>query len=242
MTVFAATLLSLLLQDAAVSGTVHFPENGKAKPRLKIRYPDQTPRQEMKEQPFSPALVYLEGLPAAKPADGVVEVKQEGLQFQPRAVAVQRGMRVSFPNLDKEYHNVFSYSKAKRFDLGRFPKGETREVRFDDPGLVRVFCEIHEHMRAFVLVVDTPCYASVSQDGKFSLPKVPAGTYTLVAWHEQYEAVRQKVEVKAPGVQVDVTFAKAASASDPSSATATEGRPVERALGCCASARAEPGP
>jgi len=233
MTVFAASLLSLLLQDAgSVTGTVHFPENGKAKPRLKIRYPDQTPRQEMKDQPFSPALLYLEGLPAAKPADGVVEIQQEGLQFQPRALAVQRGMRVSFPNLDKEYHNVFSYSKAKRFDLGRFPKGETREVTFDEPGLVRVFCEIHEHMRAFVLVVDTPCYASASSDGKFSLPKVPTGTYTLVAWHEQYEAVRQKVEVKTSGAQVDVTFAKAASASDPS----------ERVLGCCESARAEPGP
>lgn len=233
MTVFAATLLSLLLQDASgVSGTVHFPENGKAKPRLKIRYPDQTPRQEMKEQPFSPALVYLEGVPGAKTAEGMVEIKQEGLQFQPRAVAVQRGMRVSFPNLDKEYHNVFSYSKAKRFDLGRFPKGETREVTFDDAGLVRVFCEIHEHMRAFVLVVDTPYYASALPDGRFNLPKVPPGTYTLVAWHEHYESVRQKVEVKAAGVQVDVTFARAASASEFG----------ERALGCCDCARAESGP
>jgi plastocyanin len=233
MMVFAATLLSLLLQDAgSVSGTVHFPENGKAKPRLKIRYPDQTPRQEMKEQPFSPALVYLEGAPPARPEEGVVEIKQEGLQFQPRAVAVQRGMRVSFPNLDKEYHNVFSYSKAKRFDLGRFPKGETREVTFDETGLVRVFCEIHEHMRAFVLVVDSPCYASASPDGKFILPKVSAGSYTLVAWHEQYEPVRQKVEVKAAGVQVDVTFAQAAPAVERG----------ERVLGCCRDARAESGP
>ncbi|HEV3028182.1 MAG TPA: hypothetical protein VG457_11450, partial [Planctomycetota bacterium] len=81
MTVFAATLLSLLLQDSGgISGTVHFPENGKAKPRLKIRYPDQTPRQEMKELPSSPALLYLEGVPSAKPAEGVVEIKQEGLQ------------------------------------------------------------------------------------------------------------------------------------------------------------------
>src|SRR5581483_6489261 len=72
--------------------------------------------------PASPGLLYLEGAPAAGPADGVVEIQQEGLQFQPRAVIVRRGMRVSFPNLDREYHNVFSYSKAKRFDLGRFPK------------------------------------------------------------------------------------------------------------------------
>src|SRR5579864_9262318 len=224
MMVVAASLFSLFLQDAGnVSGTVHFPENGKAKPRLKVRYPDQTPRQDMKEQPFSPALVYLEGAPPARPTEDVVEIKQEGLQFQPRAVAVQRGMRVSFPNLDKEYHNVFSYSKAKRFDLGRFPKGETREVTFDETGLVRVFCEIHEHMRAFVLVVDSPCYASASPDGKFMLPKVPAGSYTLVAWHEQYEPVRQKVEVRGAGVQVDVTFAQATPA--------VEGG--ERVLGCC---------
>jgi plastocyanin len=233
MTVFAATLLSLLLQDGGgISGTVHFPESGKAKPRLKIRYPDQMPRQDMKEQPYSPALVYLEGVPSAKLAEGVVEIKQEGLQFQPRAVAVQRGMRVSFPNLDKEYHNVFSYSKAKRFDLGRYPKGETREVTFDETGLIRVFCEIHEHMRAFVLVVDNPYYATSSLDGKFSLPKVPVGTYTLVAWHEQFEPVRQKVEVKAAGVQVDVVFAQAASATEQG----------ERVLGCCQGMRAESGP
>jgi plastocyanin len=233
MTVFAATLLSLLLQDAgAVSGTVHFPENAKAKPRLKIRYPDQTPRQEMKEQPFSPSLLYLEGAPADKPSDSPVEIKQEGLQFQPRVVAIQRGMRVSFPNLDKEYHNVFSYSKAKRFDLGRFPKGETREVTFDEPGLVRVFCEIHEHMRAFVLVLDNSCYAAASPEGKFVLPKVPVGSYTLVAWHEQYEPVRQTVAVPAAGVQVDVTFAQAASARERG----------ERVLGCCRNARGESDP
>jgi|SRR5579859_386388 len=233
MTVLGVTLLALLLQDAgSVSGTVHFPENGKSRPRLKIRYPEQTPRQEMKEQPFSPALVYLEGAAPAKPAEDVVEIKQEGLQFQPRAVVVQRGMRVSFPNLDKEYHNVFSYSKAKRFDLGRFPRGETREVTFDETGLVRVFCEIHEHMRAFVLVVDTSCYAAASPEGRFMLPKVPVGSYTLVAWHEQYEPVRQKVEVKAAGAQIDVTFARAAPAA--------EGQ--ERALGCCRGVRAESGP
>ena len=223
-------LLALCLEDpGSVSGTVHFPENGKAKPRLKVRYPDQTPRQELKEPPFSPALLYLEGGPAASPADGVLEIQQQGLQFQPRAVIVQRGMRVSFPNLDKEYHNVFSYSRAKRFDLGRFPKGETREVTFDEPGLVRVFCEIHEHMRAFVLVVDSPYRASAGPDGKFTLPKVPPGTYTLVAWHEQYETVRKTVEVKAGGLAVDVTFAAAAP------------EPGGHALGCCDRIPPEPG-
>ena len=226
MTALAATFLALLLQDAgSVSGTVRFPESAKAQPRLKVRYPDQTPRQELKEPPFSPALVYLEGAPAAKPAEGVVDIKQEGLQFLPRAVVVQRGMRVSFPNFDKEYHNVFSYSKAKRFDLGRFPKGETREVTFDETGLIRVFCEIHEHMRAFVLVVDSPYYAAAGQDGKFSLPNVPAGPYTLVAWHEHFESLREKIEVKSGGVQVDLRFAKAATAKEPG----------ERDLSCCES-------
>src|SRR5579872_2983118 len=220
MTVLAAALLGLVLQDAGVvSGTVHFPENGKAKPRLKVRYPDQTPRQELKEAPYSPALLYLEGAPAAGPAEGVVEIQQEGLQFQPRAVIVRRGMRVSFPNLDKEYHNVFSYSKAKRFDLGRFPKGETREVTFDEPGLIRVFCEIHEHMRAFVLVVDSPYTATAAADGKFTFPKVPPGTYTLVAWHEQYESMRKVVEVPSAGARVDVTFAAAAPSPDPTGRT-----------------------
>ena len=140
-------------------------------------------------------------------------------------------MRVSFPNLDREYHNVFSYSRAKRFDLGRFPRGETREVTFGEAGLVRVYCEIHEHMRAFVLVVDSPYTATAGPDGKFTFPKVPPGSYTLVAWHEQYETVRKAVEIPASGARVDVTFA-AAPASDPAG----------RTLGCCATARPEPGP
>jgi plastocyanin len=232
MMALASALLSLLLQDAGnISGTVHFPESGKTKPRLKIRYPDQTPHQELKETPYSPALLYLDGVPPAKAAQGVVEIQQEGLQFQPRAVVVQKGTRVSFPNLDREYHNVFSYSKPKRFDLGRFPRGETREVTFDETGLVRVFCEIHEHMRAFVLVVDRPCCAAAGADGKFTLPAVAPGTYTLVAWHEQYEPVRRTIEVKAGGNPVDLTFSKAASAPEPR----------ERAVGCCEQARAESG-
>jgi len=185
----------------------------------------------MKETPASPALLYLEGAPAAGPAEGVVEIRQDGLQFEPRAVVVRRGMRVSFPNLDREYHNVFSYSRAKRFDLGRFPRGETREVTFGEAGLVRVYCEIHEHMRAFVLVVDSPYTATAGPDGKFTFPKVPPGSYTLVAWHEQYETVRKAVEIPASGARVDVTFA-AAPASDPAG----------RTLGCCATARPEPGP
>jgi plastocyanin len=224
MMIVVATCLSLLLQDPrTVSGKVAFPEDPGPKPRLKIRYPDQTPRQEKKETPFSAALLYLEGVAPAKPASGLVEIKQEGLQFQPRAVALQRGMRVSFPNLDKEYHNVFSYSKAKRFDLGRYPKGETREVAFDETGLVRIFCEIHEHMRAYVLVVDHPYYAAAAQDGRFKIPNVPPGTYTLVAWHERFESVRKKIEVQADDVQVDLSFAKAVP----------EPEEVGRVLGCC---------
>ena len=224
MMIVVATCLSLLLQEQkSISGKVAFPEDPGPKPRLKVRYPDQSPRQEKKEAPFSAALLYLEGAPSAKPAEGLVEIKQEGLQFQPRAVVLQRGMRVSFPNLDKEYHNVFSYSKAKRFDLGRYPRGETREVTFDELGLVRIFCEIHEHMRAYVLVVDHPYYAAAAQDGRFKIPNVPPGTYTLVAWHERFESVRKKIEVKADDVEVDLSFTKLLPLPEQAG----------RALGCC---------
>ncbi len=221
-------VFALLPQErATVSGKVGFPDDGKAKDRPKARYPGRASREAPRDPPPAAALVYLEGPPAAPPRDEVVEIRQEGLQFRPRAVAVQRGMRVSFPNLDKEYHNVFSYSKPKRFDLGRYPQGETREVKLDQPGLVRVYCEIHEHMRAYVLVVDHRYYAAAEADGRFSIADVPPGVYTLVAWHERFEPVRRRVEVKTGRVEIDVTFTRAA---------AEPGRP-DRLTGCCGSDR-----
>jgi plastocyanin len=114
-----------------------------------------------------------------------VAIHQINESFTPRVVAVTVGSEVEFPNDDTIYHNVFSLSRAKNFNLGRYPKGATRRVRFDRPGVVKVFCEIHSHMSATVMVFDHRWFAVPAEDGTFELPPVPAGDRQITAWHER---------------------------------------------------------
>jgi plastocyanin len=143
-------------------------------------------------------VVYLKGatpqasLPATK-----AEMRQQGEAFVPRVLAVSRGSVVEFPNGDPIYHNVFSLSRAATFDLGRFPRGETRTVKFDKPGLVKVFCQIHSHMNATVIVFDHPWFAIPDDEGKFELKGVPTGQRELVAWHERLGDTTISVSVEA---------------------------------------------
>src|SRR3954452_15936980 len=131
-----------------------------------------------------PAVVYVE-TPSAPPASGVTkEVAQKNLSFVPTLLPIQVGTRVEFPNHDDTYHNVFSYSPAKRFDLGRYRPDE-KPVPFqifDTPGLVTLRCDIHEHMRGLILVLNTPYFSLTDQNGGFRLTKLPAGDYVLKAW------------------------------------------------------------
>jgi plastocyanin len=112
-------------------------------------------------------------------------VEQVNETFVPRVVAVTRGSVVAFPNGDPYFHNVFSLSRAGTFDLGRYRQGQTREERFTKPGLIKVFCHIHSHMSASILVLDHPYFTVPRPDGTFTLPDVPRGKYTLVGWHER---------------------------------------------------------
>ncbi len=130
------------------------------------------------------AVVYLEG-PFPRPATpAVARVLQRGLDFEPRLLPVQAGTRVEFPNLDDVYHNVFSYSPARRFDLGRYRRDEepVPSQVFDTPGLVTLRCDIHEHMRAVVLVLETPHFVITDTDGRFRLGDLPEGRHVLRAW------------------------------------------------------------
>jgi hypothetical protein len=92
--------------------------------------------------------------------------------------------RLAFPNLDPIYHNVFSYSKAKRFDLGRYAGDESRSVTFDKPGVVRVFCEIHSFMSATIVVLPAPWFCAIDEAGWFEMRDVPAGSYEILVWSE----------------------------------------------------------
>jgi plastocyanin len=151
------------------------------------------------------SVVYLETAPQPaleSPAPGRAVLDQRDEAFVPYVVAVTVGSTVEFPNSDRIYHNVFSLSKPKRFDLGRYPRGQSRSVRFDQPGVVRVFCEIHSHMSAFVLVFAHRYFATTDAEGRYRIDGVPPGSYTLAVWNDG--AVRARREVRVEGALADV--------------------------------------
>ncbi len=147
------------------------------------------------------AIVYLEGPFAPPDTPPVARMDQRDLGFLPRLLPVRTGTRVEFPNLDPVYHNVFSFSPAKRFDLGRYraDEAEIPAVVFDQAGLVTVRCDIHEHMRAAILVLDTPHFVVTDAAGRFKLTDLPAGHYTLKAWIDSRTVRAQPVELTADG-------------------------------------------
>jgi len=133
------------------------------------------------------AVVYLDTAPRGafeerEPAR--LRMDQRNETFVPHTLAVTAGTTVDFPNNDGTYHNVFSLSKTKRFDLGRYARGHSKSVRFDRPGIVRVFCDIHSHMNAFVLVFGHRYFALTDTDGSYRIDNIPPGTYAVAAWHE----------------------------------------------------------
>jgi plastocyanin len=133
------------------------------------------------------SVVYLETAPRgafeqSEPARAVMDQRNE--TFVPHVLAVMTGTTVDFPNSDRIYHNVFSLSKTRTFDLGRYAVGRSKAVRFDRPGIVRVFCDIHSHMNAFILVFSHPFFAVTDADGRYRIDHVPPGAYKVIAWNE----------------------------------------------------------
>jgi plastocyanin len=126
-----------------------------------------------------------------------VAIRQEHEAFTPRVVAITRGSTVDFPNADPFFHNVFSLSSAANFDLGRYPQGRTQSRTFTRTGLVKVYCHIHSHMSATILVLDHPYFAVPDLDGAFTLPDVPSGRYTIVGWHERVGEQSAAIQVEA---------------------------------------------
>jgi plastocyanin len=152
-------------------------------------------------------VVYLDTAPRGafelrEGARAVMDQRDE--TFVPHVLAVAAGTVVDFRNNDRTYHNVFSFTKGNRFDLGRYGRGRSKSVRFDRPGIVRVFCDIHSHMSAFILVFGHRFFAVTDAEGRYQIDGVPPGTYTLVAWNEGQ--ARESVSVTVPektGVEAD---------------------------------------
>src|SRR5216117_418633 len=183
------------LAEAVVEGRVELPKSHSA-PVVAKRYEIVTHGGVLSTQPPL-AVVYLEGSfpkPASPPMRQIV---QQDLAFIPPLLPVQVGTRVEFPNLDDTYHSIFSYSPAKRFDLGRY-RPEERPIPsevFNTSGLVTLRCDIHEHMRGLILVLDTPYFVVTDADGRFRLNKLPSGHYMLKAWIDSKTTRERSVQL-----------------------------------------------
>ena len=203
-TVLALLPISVLAQ-ATVEGRVELPKSHSA-PVMAKRYEIVTHSGVLSTQPPL-AVVYLVGPFPKRSSPPARQVAQKDLTFVPSLLPVQVGTRVEFPNLDDTYHSIFSYSPAKRFDLGRY-RPEERPIPsqvFDTPGLVTLRCDIHDHMRGLILVLDTPYFVVTGADGRFRLSRLPAGHYTLKAWIDSKTTRERPVELKS-GETLHINF------------------------------------
>jgi plastocyanin len=204
----------------AGTGAVASAANGTIRGRVELRQPSSDPgsRVSVAELGMSAihaptnrrSVVYLD--PAPRAAFDTREeprprLDQRNETFEPHILAIVAGTTVDFPNSDHTYHNVFSLSKTKSFDLGRYAVGRSKSVRFDRPGIVRVFCDIHSHMSAFILVFAHRYFSVADPDGSYRLENVPPGAYTVVAWNEAATLESRRVVVPDVGGEVEVNFA-----------------------------------
>jgi len=141
--------------------------------------------------------IYLEGALPSKASTGTME--QKGREFLPDMLVLPAGSTVSFPNLDPIFHNVFSLSGPKEFDLGNYPKDHTRTVTFAKSGVVFVNCHLHANMGAVLVITPNQWNTRADGAGRFTLADVPAGSYTIVAWHKAAGFFRQQVTVTSSG-------------------------------------------
>ena len=207
----APTLIAVFLAmahvfaDTAIEGRVDLPKSRLA-PVVSKRYEIVSKGGVL--APYPPfAVVWLEG-DFAKPATlPMQQMAQKDLAFVTPLLPIQVGTKVEFPNLDDTHHNIFSFSPVKRFDLGRY----TKDVRpipsqvFDKAGLVTLRCDIHEHMRGLILVLDSPHFVKTDADGRYRLAGLPAGRYTLKAWLSSKTTLEHPVELAA-GSTLHVDF------------------------------------
>ena len=146
------------------------------------------------------AAVYIESVNNGQkfnPPSTNPRLDQEELMFRPLVLPVLVGTSVDFPNSDEVFHNVFSYSKPKEFDLGRYPKGQRKRVLFDEVGVVNIYCDIHAYMYATVLVLDNPYFAVPDDDGQYEIPNVRPGTYKLGFWYGRKEVDSRTITIRA---------------------------------------------
>jgi plastocyanin len=155
------------------------------------------------------SVVYLETVPRAAfeaSEERRARMSQQQERFVPHVLAIVAGTWVDFPNNDRTYHNVFSLSKAKDFNLGRYAAGKSVAVRFERPGIVRVFCDIHSHMSAFILVFAHRYFAVTDEEGRYHIDNVPPGSYNVVAWNEAMALDSRRAAIPEGGGDIELSF------------------------------------
>jgi plastocyanin len=145
-------------------------------------------------------VVYLESDKAPAGTRVLATLNQSGQKFEPELLVIPQGSTVSFPNSDPIFHNVFSLSRARQFDLGNYPSGKTRMVTFDKPGVVQVFCHLHPDMNATILVVPNAWFTRPDEHGAFHFSGLPSGTYQVVVWHKSAGTFKQRIQVSQDSV------------------------------------------
>ena len=146
-------------------------------------------------KPMADVVVWLDAPSAPRPRERRFVVHQRNMQFEPRVLAAPVGSTVDLPNNDRVFHNVFSFTNGKPFDLGLYPTGASKRITLDRAAVNRLYCNIHPHMGAYIVAVDSPYYATTDRTGSFSIADVPAGRYTYHAWRSGAETLGATVLV-----------------------------------------------
>jgi plastocyanin len=186
-----------LYPDAVAADTRHKPPAPPTELRNVVVYVEYVPSANATPSATAPAAAATTAASASQAATPVPAIRQEDLTFVPHVLAITRGTEVEFPNTDPVFHNVFSLSRAESFDLGRYPKGSSKRVRFDSPGVVKVFCHIHSDMSAIVVVLDNSFFVSPDADGNYVIDGLPPGDYKVTGWHERAHPVTLRVHIEA---------------------------------------------
>jgi plastocyanin len=185
MTWHSRTFFSLLLGLSAATNLLA----GSVAGRVELR--DSQDAAVRKHRDFSGVVVWLEpvtglpGSPTPAPPDAVARMVQKDKTFTPHVLPIRVGASVDFPNFDPIFHNAFSNYNGQLFDVGLYPPGTSRRVRFARPGIVRVFCNIHANMSAVIIVLDTPYFDATEKNGVFQFDNIPPGEYALHLFHER---------------------------------------------------------
>jgi plastocyanin len=146
-------------------------------------------------KPAADVVVWLDAPSAPRPQERRFVMRQRNMEFSPRVLVAPVGSTIELPNNDRVFHNVFSFTNGKPFDLGLYPTGASKRITLDRPAVNRLYCNIHPHMAAYIVAVDTPYYAATDRTGTFAIREVPAGRYTYHAWRSGGEPLSATIVV-----------------------------------------------